>query len=361
MVYFTNEQRVFMVLEYEKCRQPAIVINRFRHQFPDREPPCRQTVQKNYVKYRTHATSLNRHRGNSGRPRTARTDGNINEVRNILNQNPKVSCRRNPSNITKSSFNRIISKDIKWHPYRLQIRHELLPDDNPRRLRYCNWLLGRPEAMMRHIICGDEAGFSLNGRVSTWNVRCYAENPPRDFTYDRPNNRQKLSVWAALIGDGTMIGPYFFGGNVNGAAYLAMLNDFAIPELVAHYGIQRNEAFRFLWWIQVGAPAHRLIEVRETLQHHFPQRVIAFGHDQEWPPRSPDLTCCDFFLWGYVKSKVYLTPPASLAELRERIIAAMEEIPREMIARSVFAMRTRARKCVANGGGHIEGRSAPPH
>ncbi|GBN05744.1 hypothetical protein AVEN_46340-1 [Araneus ventricosus] len=25
-----------------------------------------------------------------------------------------------------------------------------------------------------------------------------------------------------------------------------------------------------------------------------------------WPPRSPDLTLCDFFLWGYVKDKVYV-------------------------------------------------------
>jgi hypothetical protein len=24
----------------------------------------------------------------------------------------------------------------------------------------------------------------------------------------------------------------------------------------------------------------------------------------KWPPRSPDLTPCDLFLWGYVKEKV---------------------------------------------------------
>ena len=27
-----------------------------------------------------------------------------------------------------------------------------------------------------------------------------------------------------------------------------------------------------------------------------------------WPPRSPDLTPCDFFLWGYVKDIVYVPP-----------------------------------------------------
>ena len=27
-----------------------------------------------------------------------------------------------------------------------------------------------------------------------------------------------------------------------------------------------------------------------------------------WPPRSPDLTPCDFFLWGYVKVHVFVRP-----------------------------------------------------
>ena len=38
------------------------------------------------------------------------------------------------------------------------------------------------------------------------------------------------------------------------------------------------------------------------------------------PPRSPDLTPCDFFLWGYVKDHVFVPPmPLDLAELRQRI------------------------------------------
>jgi len=36
-----------------------------------------------------------------------------------------------------------------------------------------------------------------------------------------------------------------------------------------------------------------------------------------WPPRSPDATPCDFFLWSYVKDQVYVPPlPASIPELR---------------------------------------------
>ena len=38
-----------------------------------------------------------------------------------------------------------------------------------------------------------------------------------------------------------------------------------------------------------------------------------------WPPRSPDLTPCDFFLWGYVKNHMLVSPmPLNLAELQKK-------------------------------------------
>ena len=58
-----------------------------------------------------------------------------------------------------------------------------------------------------------------------------------------------------------------------------------------------------MWWIQDGAPCHRIIPVRNSLTDVFNTRIIAVNHEVEWPPRSPDLTPCDFFLWRYLKSK----------------------------------------------------------
>jgi len=37
----------------------------------------------------------------------------------------------------------------------------------------------------------------------------------------------------------------------------------------------------------------------------FEGRVVALHHEIEWPPRSPDLTPLDFFLWGYLKQNVF--------------------------------------------------------
>ena len=75
------------------------------------------------------------------------------------------------------------------------------------------------------------------------------------------------------------------------------------------------------------------------------------------PPRSPDLTPCDFFLRGYIKSKVYATPPNSMNDLRQRIIEvadAIKQNPR-MVKRAVRDMVRRAEDCVANGGLHVRG------
>ena len=46
-----------------------------------------------------------------------------------------------------------------------------------------------------------------------------------------------------------------------------------------------------------------------------------------WPARSPDLTPCDSFLWGYMKDKVFEPPQlVSIPDLKNRITAVVETI-----------------------------------
>ena len=85
--------------------------------------------------------------------------------------------------------------------------------------------------------------------------------------------------------------------------------------------------------------------------------MIALNHPVEWPPRSPDLTPCDFFLWGYLKDKVYTSVPRNLQDLRARIIQHEVEVLRNdpaMVRRAVADMRRRCGLCVERGGGHVE-------
>ena len=120
------------------------------------------------------------------------------------------------------------------------------------------------------------------------------------FNYDVDFRREKLNVivWAGLCGNGLLLGPFFFENNMNGNGYLQILNEHVIPELMENFPVQQRGVFRRLWWAQDGAPAHRLVAVRNRLAEVFGHRVIALYHDVEWPSRSPDLTCCDFFSLG---------------------------------------------------------------
>jgi hypothetical protein len=83
---------------------------------------------------------------------------------------------------------------------------------------------------------------------------------------------------------------------------------------------------------QDGAPPHYLGEVREYLNTRFPGRWIGRAAPIAWPPRSPDLTPLDFFLWGFVKDRVFVPPlPANVVELRTRITAAVADVTPEML------------------------------
>ena len=129
MVQLTIDQRVFVVEQYFKTGSFDQVRDLFRNQFPDREPPTAMNIWKNVRKYRSTETSLNRNVGNSGRPKTGRTQENIQRVQELLETNPHLSCRRNGLAISKDTFNRVVNKDLKWHTYRIRMRHQLKEGD----------------------------------------------------------------------------------------------------------------------------------------------------------------------------------------------------------------------------------------
>ena len=73
------------------------------------------------------------------------------------------------------------------------------------------------------------------------------------------------------------------------------------------------------------------------------------------PPRSPDATPCDFFLWGYVKDRVYVPLlPASIPELKVRIRTAIETITADMLQTVWNKLDYRVDVCRITKGAHIE-------
>jgi len=74
-----------------------------------------------------------------------------------------------------------------------------------------------------------------------------------------------------------------------------------------------------------------------------------------WPPRSPDASPCDFFLWSYVKDHVYIPPiPAIISELKVRIRTAIETITADMLQRVWYELDYRVDVCRITKIAHIE-------
>ena len=82
---------------------------------------------------------------------------------------------------------------------------------------------------------------------------------------------------------------------------------------------------------QDGAPPHCGSHVRRFLDAIFPNRWIGRHGPTPWPPRSPDITPLDFFLWRDVKDKVFSTPVPDITNLKARITDAFDTVTEDVL------------------------------
>ena len=147
----------------------------------------------------------------------------------------------------------------------------------------------------------------FNCEVNTINFRQYTPSgEPPSFNFDRRESRKKLSVWAGFSGNGSSIkGKYL--EKMSKMKLLRMYN------LNVEADIQNKHCFKISF-------PYRLQEVTQRLLAVFRDNFVALNENFEWQARSPDLTPLDFFLWDYLKNKMYTTPLRNLQDLRARII-----------------------------------------
>jgi hypothetical protein len=141
-----------------------------------------------------------------------------------------------------------------------------------------------------------------------------------------------------------VIGPFFFAERtVTSTTYLDMLELFAVSQIGGN-----NIIFQ-----QDGAPPHFSKVVREFLDVNFPRRWIGRGGWKQWPPRSPDLTPLDFYLWEYVKQTVSETIN-DIEQLKQLIRAAIASVTPDVLGRVWQEVEYRLDVCRATNGSHIE-------
>ena len=198
----------------------------------------------------------------------------------------------------------------------------------------------------------DEAHFHIDGSVVKQNCRVWGTEHPHEVAF-RQGHSPHVTVWCGVASWG-IVGPYFFQegrrvATVTGVRYSRMLEDFVLPQLEHH-----QVALSSVWFQQDGARPHTAASTLTRLQRAFPGKVLSKGASVEWPPRSPDLSLPDFFLWGQIKAEVYRRPVPSLAALKRRIRAAIRAVPRATLKAALDTLPLRARACLRLRGGYPE-------
>ncbi|GFV45094.1 transposable element Tc3 transposase [Trichonephila clavipes] len=158
----------------------------------------------------------------------------------------------------------------------------------------------------------DEAHFWLNGYVNKQNYRIWSEANPQVYV-ETPLHPEKLTVWCALWAGG-IIGPYFFKNDE---------------------GHNNNHDVQELWFQQDGATCHTARATIDLLKDTFGDRLISRFGPVNWPPRSCDLTPLEYFLWGYVKSLVYVDKPQTLDHLEDNIRRVIADIRPQMLEKVI--------------------------
>lgn len=132
--------------------------------------------------------------------------------------------------INRSSFRRIVKRELNFHPYKLTIVQQLKPTDYHQRSKFALEMFSLFEVNDDMLLfMSDEAHFHLDGFVNKQNCRYYAAENPQSL-HGRPLHSPKVTVWCA-VSKKLIIGPYFFEeqgntGTVNSARSIDMLNNF---------------------------------------------------------------------------------------------------------------------------------------
>ena len=61
------------------------------------------------------------------------------------------------------------------------------------------------------------------------------------------------------------------------------------------------------------------------------------------------ISACDFFLWGYLKSRVYVRKPRTVDDLKVSIREEIATVPQEMLVNVMQNFEERLRTCVRQG------------
>ena len=179
--------------------------------------------------------------------------------------------------------------------------------------------------IFKRVCFSDESSFHVSGLLNGHNFRIWGSENPHD-TCELERDSPKLNLWCGVMHEKTIDPCFFAKKSITARIYLDILTGYVSPQL-EQYKLQ-------VIFQQDGAPPHWGFEICQFLNETFPDRWIGRDDPIPWPPRSPDITPLNFFLWSYVKDIVYRTKVRDINDLQNRIIEAIDTVTVYMLART---------------------------
>ncbi len=361
----TKEQRTFVIVNISALVDREVVFmdayeqlcERFEQKFPGERPPCRKSVTNLMEKFRETGSVNDKVRH---RRKTVKTAENAELVKAFVQQNPHVSTRKGPAlmardlnvEMSRRSFQQILN-ETGHRPYKLREFQQLKPADYQSRLEFAHFMLEKLRVQpdfLDWFMYTDECIISMNPINNTFNMRYWATENPHYYAESQLHSPQ-FHVWGG-IWLGGVIGPHVFEGTVTAAKYLQMMEEYVMPELRRLFS---PEDMAKLVWMHDGAAPHRAHVVKAYFDQNFTD-WLGYNGTFKWPPRSPDATPCDYFMWNDIREGVVKRSPQNPDQLRLAIIRSFEDLNANPLRceKALLSVRTRCESLVTHAGGHIE-------
>ncbi|PNF36352.1 hypothetical protein B7P43_G00525 [Cryptotermes secundus] len=165
----------------------------------------------------------------------------------------------------------------------------------------------------------DEAHFHSSGFVNKQNFHYWSATNPKEL-YETPLYSSEVTVWQIFADElRRQLGK---SCNCDWTTLRSHVESMLVLALV-RFPVKEETFFQ-----QDGATCHTTRASMADVNNLFPDHVISRYGDIIWPAWSPDLSTCDFVLWGYLKSQVFKAPtPHTVQELNIEFGKKFNEFP----------------------------------
>jgi len=248
--------------------------------------------------------------------------------------------------ISQKSVHRILTKKLSMHPYHISVHQALTNEDMAHRVEFANWMLNHWNDVHR-ILWSDESTFSLDGRINRHNCVIWSVDNPH-VNISKSLHSPWVMVWLGFS-TSVITPPFFFEETVTADSYSSLITTHLLPFL------KSKRKFSSTIYQQDGAPAHYSLQARGILIKNFGDRLIGRGLEVKWPPRSPDLSPLDYWLWPFLKDRIYHQgQPRDIIEMKTRISEEVGKITRGEMTAAINNLYRRCQLVLDVNGEHFE-------